>query len=166
MDSGAVDTMAGPKHVDAEDIRETEASKRKVRYTSADGGTIENMGEVNIEAESMEGMPVDLTTQVGDKIKSMLVSVKRTTGAGNMVIFGADLTAIRRLARESKLDENIIVNKKTGTKTRMMFKDGLYKYPMWIKRRKRKGRGKEKEKGDAMQLGMIEEEGQGFWDPF
>jgi hypothetical protein len=137
MDSGTVDTMVGENHVDKEDIRETTASKRGMAYLGAGQERIINKGEALVSAKSESGMAVSMTGQVGDKIKKILISVRKAEEAGNMVIFGADIGAIKKIAQEGRVDKNVIVNVRSGIKTRMVYKDGLYKYPMWIKRRKR-----------------------------
>ncbi len=61
----------------------------------------------------------------------MMIAVRRMVESGNMIIFGADMKAIKALARENKVDENVMVNKKTRMKTAMVFNDVLYKYPLW-----------------------------------
>ena len=79
---------------------------------------------------------MDLTAQVGDKMKRLLIAVNKATAAGNMVIFGGDLNSIRELAKRDSLDENVIVSKKTMTTSKIHEKRGLYVYPLWIRRDK------------------------------
>ena len=52
IDSGTVDSIAGKKHVDPNRITETRASKAGIKYNSADGGVIKNLGEAPVEARS------------------------------------------------------------------------------------------------------------------
>ena len=61
-----------------------------------------------------------------------------------MTIFNADLDAIKEIAKMSQVDENFIYSKKTKKYTRILYKDGLYKLPLWIKRRIRRGSDKAK----------------------
>ena len=107
-----------------------------MKYTGAGGEHIENKGEGPIQAKSDEGINVDLTAQVGDKMKRLLIAVNKATEAGNMVVFGGNLATIKELAKRDSLDENFIVSKKTLTTSRVHEKRGLYVYPLWIRRKK------------------------------
>ena len=138
MDSGAFDSFVGMKHVDCEDIKETEASKNEEKYWTACDGSIKNKGEVSIKAQSEEGIPVNMNVQVGDKISNILIAVKNAVKAGNMVIFGADMNAIRNLSKLNSIDEHFVYDKRSGLRTQMYEKQGMYRYPMWVKRRVRK----------------------------
>ena len=64
----------------------------------------------------------------------MILAVSRAAQSGNMVIFGADKESLSRLANQSSIDPNMIVNKKTMNRTKMEYKDGLYKVPLWVKK--------------------------------
>jgi hypothetical protein len=81
-----------------------------------------------------DGTPIEFTTQVGDKITKMLLAVRRMTESGNMVIFGANLKSIRKLAALDKIEPNLIVGK-NGKKSEIVDKDGMYTYPIKIKRK-------------------------------
>ena len=72
------------------------------------------------------------------RLKKMLLAASKAVEAGNMIVFGADLDAIKKLAKEKRLDQHIIMHKATGRQTKMVYKDGLYKLPLWIRRRIRK----------------------------
>ena len=148
--------MAGPAHVAQEDRRETKSSKDGVTYKAANGGSIKNIGEGDVKGKTSEGMPVNLTTQVGDKMSRMLISVSRAGQAGNAVLFNVDMKTIRELAKQDKIEPNLIVNKKAGTTSKILEKNGLYVYPIWVKK-----------KGHGGGLGAVECEpcGQSQWDP-
>jgi hypothetical protein len=135
MDSGAVETMCGKEHLDEEDIAETESSKKGMRYMAADGGFIKNVGEGDVQGKSEEGIPLKLKAQVGDKITKMLIAVKRACEGGNMVMFNVDREALKELVKSDKMDPNMIVNKKTGTRSKINEENGLYTYPIWTRRR-------------------------------
>ena len=92
------------------------------------------MGEGDVKAKSEDGIEIDLTAQIGDKIRRMLIAVGRAVDAGNMVVFGADRNALRDLADKKDLSEHVIMSKKTGITSKMQKKDGLFVYPLWIKR--------------------------------
>ena len=66
-----------------------------------------------------------------------------------MVIFGGDINAIRSIAREGKIEKNVVIDKDTGRRMEMEYKNNLYYMPMWVKRRVRK---------DTVNAGMGEEE--------
>ena len=88
-----------------------------------------------MEGISEDGTKMKLITQVGDKLVNMLISVRRMVESGNMVIFGANQQAIRKLAACDKLEKNIIVGK-NGRKTEIQDENGMYVYKMKIKRKK------------------------------
>ena len=148
MDSGAVETVCGVKTVPENKRRSTKASASGQKYYSADGGKIQNLGEGLITGISDEGHQVQLKAQVGDKLSNLLVSVSNACEAGNMVIFGADREAIRKLSRMEKVPENAVINKKTMTMSQMRKDNGLYKYRIW---RKKEGENR---------LSTISEEGE------
>jgi hypothetical protein len=137
MDSGAVETMCGKGHLDEEDVTETKSSKKGMRYMAADGGYITNMGEGDVQGKSEEGIPLKLKAQVGDKITKMLIAVKRVCEGGNMVMFNVDQESLKELAKCENMDPNMIVNKKSGTKSKINEENGLYTYPIWTRRRVR-----------------------------
>ena len=111
--------------------------------------------------ESHDGIPVDFVAQVSDETKKLLMSVRKAAEKGNMVIFGADINAIKKLAKLDKVEENMIVNHKTGVRSTIKDEHGMYVYPMTIKRKKKKNR-------DAMDLGTLESanEKDDEWTPF
>ena len=69
-----------------------------------------------------------------------------------MVIFGANMKAIRELARQSTAEENLIMDTKSGVKNEIKTKRGMYVYPMTIRRKKKKD-------GNAMEIGSAEVKG-------
>ena len=137
MDSGAVETMCGKRHLDEEDVTETDSSKKGMRYMAADGGYITNIGEGDVQGKSEEGIPLKLKAQVGDKITKMLIAVKRACEGGNMVMFNVDQESLKALAKCENMDPNMIVNKKSGTRSKINEENGLYTYPIWTRRRVR-----------------------------
>ena len=145
VDSGAIDTICPRDMIGDNEIKETEISRRNGKYASADGGAITNLGESKIQAKTPDGTGVGFTTQVGDKIKRMLLAVRRMTESGNMVIFGADMKLIRKMAALDKIEPNVIIGK-NGKKSAIIDKDGMYVYPIKIKRK----RGK-----DDMDVGTV-----------
>ena len=84
------------------------------------------------------GMPIKFTSQVGEGVKKLLVSVIRAAKGGNMIVFGANLKAIGELAKKTQLEENLIMDTKTMIKSEIKEKRGMYVYPMKIRRKKKK----------------------------
>ena len=148
VDSGAIDTICPKDLIGGNVIRETEISRRKGKYTAANGGTITNEGESKLTGVAEDGTPIEMVSQVGDKITRMLFAVRRMKEAGNMVIFGANMKAIRKLAAADSIEENVIVSK-TGKRSEIVDKDGMYVYKMKIKRKK----------VDDMDVGAVENDG-------
>ena len=145
VDSGTVATLSPPGIISEEDLKQTEWSKKGVGWTAADGGKIRNMGEGAIEAVSEEGINVDMTAQVGDKVGKILLAASKMAEAGNAVLLNVDRELIKRLARETEIHENMIVNKGSLVKSKVYNKGGLYVYPMWIKQKGKKKDDKSEE---------------------
>ena len=135
VDSGAIDTIAPKSMVEGLKIRQTEVSRRNGKYASADGGVIHNLGECDMEGVAEDGTPMKLVTQVGDKVMNMLISVRRMVESGNMVVFGANQQALRKLAACNKIEKNMIVGK-NGKKSEIKDEDGVYVFKMKIKKGK------------------------------
>ena len=125
LDSGAVDTIAPKEMIKGNTIRQTDISKRNGKHSSADGGIIQNIGECDIEGVAHDGTEIKLVTQVGDKLTNMLIAVRRVVESGNMVVFGANMKAIRKLAACEKIGENMIVDK-NGRRTVVLDENGMY----------------------------------------
>ena len=68
------------------------------------------------------------------------------------MIFGADKKAIKDLARQSTIEQNLIVDTRTGVKSEIKNKRGMYVYPMTIRRKKKKD-------PNAMEIGSAEVSG-------
>ena len=138
VDSGAAETLCGTQHVSKDPVRQTKASKRGEKHLAADGGELPNLDEGDIKGESDEGIPVSLTAQVSDRVSRIQVAVHRICQDGNMVVFGADRAALKKLAESDVVDDNCIMNKKSGVKSRVMNDGGLYTYSIWRKKEVRR----------------------------
>ena len=80
------------------------------------GSQVENKGCTTIEGESDEGMKVKFVSQIGQGMKKLLISVRKAVESGNMIIFGANVPALRQLAKLEKMEDNLIVGVKSGTR--------------------------------------------------
>jgi len=143
MDSGSVVTIGAMDHVDPTTVKESPASKAGMNYTAADGGNIKNIGEGDVVSRSEDGTEVRFKAQIGDKMTRLLIAIQRAVEAGNMVVFGSTPEAIKKLAKMAtdgkEVPENLIMQKKSGTINTIKKKDGLYVYPLWIKKKINKG---------------------------
>ena len=137
MDSGAFDTVCPMELVGGNKIRQTEASKAGMDYYACNGDPIRNKGAVDIAAVGEDGQPIKFTAQVGEGVKKLLVSLRKVAEDGNMIILGANLQAIKRLAKLNKIEENLVMNTKTGAKSEIKKKNAMYVYPITIKRKKK-----------------------------
>ena len=88
-----------------------------------------------MEGIAEDGTPMKLVTQVGDKVMNMLISVRRMVESGNMVVFGANQQALRKLAACNKIEKNMIVGK-NGKRSEIKDEDGVYVFKMKIKKGK------------------------------
>ena len=150
MDSGAYDTICSDELMGGNEIRDTVASKNGINYYGPNGNPIKNKGEGDLEGIAGDGIPVQFTAQIGESIKKLLISVRRAVKSGNMVIFGADLKAIRELAKLDLIEDNLIVGTQTGIRSKIHDKNGMYVYPMTITRKKKKA------DPNAMDVGMLQ----------
>lgn len=175
MDSGAFDIVIPKEMMGGNEIRQTKASKAGYNLYDVQGGEVKNLGEGDLKGVSEDGIAIEFTAQVGEGIKKMLLSVKRACKSGNMVIFGANMKAIRDLAKMDSIEDNVIVGTKSGIKSEIKEKNEMYVYPMTITRKK-------KNRND-MEIGMLKEMGEkdddeeeneeqegewkdGLWTPF
>ena len=106
MDSGAFDTICPLEMIGGSEIRETKSSKAGMDYYAINGAGIRNKGEVDLVGLSEKGTPTKFTTQVGEGVKRLLVSVRNAAKRGNMVIFVANMKAIREFAKQGTVEEN------------------------------------------------------------
>jgi len=155
--------------MDGSEIRQTKASKAGFNWYDVKGGEVKKLGEGNIKGASEDGIPIVFTAQVGEGVKRMRLAVKRACESGNMIIFGANMKAIRDLAKLDNIEDSVIIGTKTGVRSEIEEKNGTYVYPMTITRKKR---------GNDMDIGIInpeiEEESEtengrwvdGLWSPF
>jgi len=161
MDSGAFDTI-GPKGLmGGNEIRQTAASKRAAKYHSVDGGEITNIGEGDLMGVSEEGVPIELTAQIGDKVKRLLIAIRRIVEEGNMVIFGANMEGIKKLASLERIEKHLIVSK-SGIRSEIKEKGGMYVYPMIITRKKNNAEDAHMASAEAEE----EEDEYDEWAPF
>ena len=85
-DSGAIDSVIPRRMAKGVKVKETEASRRGLKYRAANGTAIVNEGEKAIRGYSNEAHLVDMTMQVAEVTKP-LGSVRAMVKAGNKVVF-------------------------------------------------------------------------------
>ena len=117
IDSGAVDHVIPKGWAPKFEIKSTEASRKGMWYTAANGTKIYNHGAKDIVGKTESGMEAGMRFQVADVTKA-LGSVKKICQAGNRVVF------------EEK--GSYIEDKKTGAKTRIQEENGRYVMNLYI----------------------------------
>ena len=84
-------------------------------------------------------MKVKFVSQIGQGMKKLLISVRKAVESWNIIIFGANVSALKQLAKLEKIEDNVIVGVKTGTRGVIKSDSrGNYVYPITIKRKKKK----------------------------
>ena len=86
VDSGAADHVMPDNQVPDYAVREGEARKQGVTYTTADGGELPNMGEKQVQYRTFEGHTLSSLFQVAD-VRKPLLSVPSLTSSGHDVVF-------------------------------------------------------------------------------
>ena len=59
VDSGTVDNLGGPEHVDSEDVVQTDFSRKGGKYLAASDDPIKNIGQGAMDAQDANGMPLN-----------------------------------------------------------------------------------------------------------
>ena len=141
IDSGAGESVAPPGMPGTSKIRASKGMKEGVTYAAAAGKLIRNEGEFDLCGMTDEWRNAKWTFQVAD-ITKPLGALKDVLAMGNRVEF-------------DEVTGHWIVNKRTGTRTQMKKKNGVFVLNMWVRD---DGRG-------GIQLGAVdeqEEDKQGF----
>ena len=148
MDSGAHDVVIPQQMIGGNEVRQTKRSKSGYVWHDVKGNTVRNIGETDVKGKSEDGIPLKFTAQVSDETKKLIMSVRKAAKEGNMVIFGANMKAIKELAKRDSIEENVIVEHKSGMRSVIQDENGMYVYPMTIRRKRRP-------KGDPMEVGIC-----------
>ena len=118
VDSGAVEVVA-PREFAAEyPVKPSAGSKRGVRYRAANGGTVPNEGEKEVEMITELGELRRMRFQVA-KVTKPLAAAGRITANGHKIVLDED--------------ESYIEHKATGTKTPLYKKNGVFVMRVWVK---------------------------------
>ena len=125
VDSGASETVAPLSMGVNIPIESSEASLRGVKYEVANGGVVHNKGEKNCIVQAVGGSAKLLCFQVCDVHKPLL-AVSKLCEAGNAVIFHPAWSYIENL--------------KTGERTTLEKREGLYELRAWVRAAKGFGR--------------------------
>ena len=86
VDSGAAENVLPPDLLPDYEIQEGEARKNGVKYMTADGNEIPNLGELDVPFRTYEGHKCGIKFQLAD-VKRPLLSVTALTAKGNRVSF-------------------------------------------------------------------------------
>ena len=127
VDSGAIDSVIPARVASAVPVRETEASKRGLKYRAANGTSIVNKGERKLQGYTNEANLVNMSMQVCEVTKP-LGSVRAMLQAGNCVVFDKG--------------GSYIMNKASGVKTAIEDRNGAFVFDIWVPRgNEQKGSG-------------------------
>ena len=117
VDSGAAETVMPAHWLIGHKIYETESSKNKEYYTTANNGRVSNEGERHLLVSSFEGdKQRNMTFQVA-KVSKALGSVSQIVKKGHRVVFDQD---------ENGWDRSYIEHKETGELMWLRERDGVY----------------------------------------
>ena len=86
IDSGASDSVANVKHASVCKVVPSPGSMEGVKYISASGNVIDNVGEKHVQVETNSGRKRTLNLQIAD-VTRVLLSVSKICDAGNVVTF-------------------------------------------------------------------------------
>ena len=101
--------------------RETEASRNREYFYTASKEKVYNLGEKVVRGFNNDGVAAGIVFQVVEKVKDNLASVRKICGAGNRVVFDDDSP-----------EGSYILNKASGTRTKIELKHGNYIFKMWV----------------------------------
>ena len=87
VDSGAAENVVPPDFFPDYNIEEGEPKRKQIKYTTADGNELCNLGEINLPFLTREGYKCGVKFQVCDDQRPLL-SVSALTARGNDVDFG------------------------------------------------------------------------------
>ena len=117
IDSGAAETVIPHRLVSQHLLKETDASRSGLCYSSATGQPIPNLGEQCLPLFTMEETFRGMTFQAAP-VSKPLGSVKRICAAGHRVVFDED--------------GSYIENKTTGEINMLREDNGNYMLEMWV----------------------------------
>ncbi len=115
VDSGATEAVVGPDMLCSVKTVEGTASQMGVKYETANGVRILNLGEKKFVAVAEDGVARSITAQVCDVNKALL-SVSRLAKQGYRVVFDTD---------------SFIEDKTTGEKMWLTEEGGMYALNLW-----------------------------------
>jgi hypothetical protein len=119
VDSGATESVCPNELAEHVPTIPGAASKRGVMYEVASGHQIPNEGEKKLRATTEDGFEKNVVLQVAE-VNQGLLSVSKATAAGNRVVFDEG--------------NSYIENKRSGVKTWLKEKNGMYILKLFVKR--------------------------------
>ena len=117
MDSGASESVMPKEMCEQIPITESEGSRNGVRYTVATGHTVPNEGERRMRGCANDRAARDITMQVAD-VHKPLCAMSKVCKAGHRIILDDDGSYIQ--------------HKRTGEKTELKQKNGVYVLQFWV----------------------------------
>ena len=116
VDSGAAENVIPPGLLPDFEIQEGEARRNNVRYTTADGNELPNLGEIQLPFRTKEGHQCGVVFQVCD-VSRPLLSVTALTAKGNSVAFN---------------DQGGVIIGKDGKRMTFKKESGVYVLEMYV----------------------------------
>ena len=121
IDSGAAETVMPVSWFEGHKVSETEASRNKEYYTTANSAKIYNQGERNLIISSFEGDKQRAMTFQVAEVSKALGSVSQIVKKGNRVVFDDDGSYIQ--------------DKTTGDVSWMRQAGGMYYIDLWVSKK-------------------------------
>ena len=109
IDSGAVTTIAPVDTLPGIKPRETEASRRGITYTVANGGEIKKQGEITLRGLADNGTKMNVIAQASDVTKP-LASAREILKGGNRIVMEENVSYIENM----KTKKRIPIQRKNG----------------------------------------------------
>ena len=125
VDSGAADNVIARRMLRGKcsKVRPSAASKAGVCYVAASDGRIVNEGEADMTFTTQEGHDLKWTFQVAE-VNKVLAAVSSLVDTNHRVVFDRD--------DKTKIDVSFIIDKTTGTVTKMRRERNVWVVDAWI----------------------------------
>ena len=130
IDSCASDNVMARKHLPGYTVRPSAGSRRGQRWGCANGGAIENEGEVTYKFLTESGKMAKGTTQVGD-VRRPLTAVSKLSKAGQLTMFfeGEDWIID---GKDPVVPDIIKLVQRATEKVKMYEHKGTYRIRAWL----------------------------------
>ena len=130
VDSGAAHSVADPAvHFPGSVLRPSDASKKGIKYRGPGKEVIPNLGEIDAQFMTAEGV-ISKTTWQGAKVRKPLLAVSSCNSKGNVVLFDNEESFILS-AQCPELKQIRALVQQAQTKIRLHQRNGTYVLKTW-----------------------------------